>query len=177
MKLSERHTAPTQTELGSVMPSVMIFRDFFVENEKEITADSTPEYDIPFFPFDEAWDCGDWLIWHKKMKEKYGQQKANERFLEAWQKQSFWEWNQSFCKYNDEFVEYFKKQGLDGSHFLSTIVNNLKDSAENASEGVSSITAGLGDLSLNKVLIVGGAAGAMYLFAPQIKNTVQDLMK
>lgn len=142
-----------------------------------ITADSEPVYDIPFYPFDEAWSCRDWITWHKRMKEKYGKQEANDRFLQAWDDQNFFEWNKSFCKYGDEFVEYFDKQGLDPGNFVSKITRNAVDAGVNITEGAKSVSSGLTDLSLNKVLLVAVLAGTAYLatpFMPVIKEKVKD---
>lgn len=140
----------------------------------DITADSEPVYDTPLWPLDEAWNCYEWMVWHKKMKEKYGQETANERFLNAWSDMGYWEWNKSWCKYNDEFFEYFRKQGLDAGNFVSKIINNTKDTAVNTSEGAKSISAGLGNLSLNKIFLGAGAAGTLYLFGPTIKDKIQE---
>lgn len=143
----------------------------------DITAESKPVYDTPFWPFDEAWTCRDWITWHKRMKEKFGQQVANDTFLKAWDKQNFFEWNKSFCKYGDEFVEYFAKQDMDAGNFVSKITRNVIDAGVNASEGAKSISRGLTGLSLNTVLLVAGLAGTAYLatpFMPVIKDKIEE---
>lgn len=145
-----------------------------------ITADSTPEYDIPFWPLDSAWDCHDWMTWHKRLKEKYGQDEANARFLEAWNKQSFWEWNQSFCKYGGEFVDYFAQQNLDAGNFVSKITRNLTEAGVNLSKGANSLSSSLTNLNIGTVLTVAGlGAGAytLFVFSPVIKRKLKSMNK
>ncbi|HET6527393.1 MAG TPA: hypothetical protein VFG39_01445 [Balneolaceae bacterium] len=98
-----------------------------------ISADSTPVYDTPFWPFDAAWDCSDWLEWRKELVRAHGRPAANKKFLKAWKKQSFWSWNVSFCKYDSEFADYFQSVGLEPENFVAETVNNLKDAAVNTS--------------------------------------------
>lgn len=128
----------------------------------DITAESIPAYDIPFFPFDEAWSCQDWMQWHRKLKEKYGRQVANKKFLEAWQKLGFWEWNQSFCKYNSEFTGYFEEQNLDPHNFVSRTVEGGKRTAENVAKSAENLSAAFTGNTVLKVLGVLGLAGGIY---------------
>lgn len=146
----------------------------------EITADSQPVYDTPLWPFDEAWDCHDWMTWHKRMKEKYGLQVANQRFLDAWNNQGFFEWNKSFCKYGNEFVDYFAEQGLDAGNFVSKITRNVTDAGVNLSKGASSLSASLTGISVGKILTVAGIGAAgytFYIFSPVIKRKLKKLNK
>ncbi|GEM_PF-2834148 len=142
-------------------------------NDTPITADSEPQFNIPFWP-DDSWDCQDWVTWHKKNVEKYGQQKANEKFITQWSKQGLWDSNFSFCKYYDHFRSYFADQGINVNSFTSQIINNAKDTAVNVSEGAKGISAGVGDLNLNKVLWILGIAGAGYVFYPTLQDKVQE---
>ena len=101
---------------------------------KYITADSTPDLDYPWWIFDDYWGCDEWVIWHQRLKEKYGLARANEIFLKAWNDQSSFAMPYNFCKYNSGFVNYFRAQGLDAGHALSKIVT----AAGNVAEGVNS---------------------------------------
>lgn len=124
----------------------------------EITAESIPEYDVPFFPFDNAWDCQDWKTYHQELKKKYGQTVANRKFLKAWQKQGFWEWNQSFCKYSTDFTEYFKDQGFDPHNFVSQTVESGKQTVENVAKSAENLS---GAFTTNTVLKVAGTLGVL----------------
>lgn len=128
----------------------------------DITADSVPVYDVPFWPWDKAWGCAEWMAWHKALADKYGRESANKQFLEAWNKQSFWSWNESFCKYQGRFEDYFKSQGLDPSNFMSEIVGNVKDTSVNLSKGAKSISSTLASNTLLKVLGLVGVGSFLY---------------
>ena len=47
-----------------------------------INADVTPLYDS--WGTADYWGCTEWINWHKSMVQKYGLQKANDRFIDAW---------------------------------------------------------------------------------------------
>ena len=100
----------------------------------QITAESTPDYDMPFNPFDSAWTVNDWILWHKALKAKYGMEEAQRRFIEAWENSSFWSMPYSFWKYNREFVDYFNSQGFNVGHTLSKTVTNVARGIETTSQ-------------------------------------------
>lgn len=130
----------------------------------QITAESTPEYDVPFWPFDEAWTCQNWMEWHKKLAEKYGRQEANKRFLEAWQKQGFWEFNRSFCKYNSTFTGYFESVGLDPHNYVSNIVEDTKETGQNLGEAAKNLSGSLANNTLIKVAGALAVVGGLYFW-------------
>lgn len=115
----------------------------------QITADSKPDYDMPFNPFDSAWTMADWIAWHKALKAKYGQVEAQRLFVEAWEGQSHWSAPYSWWKYNKDFVNYFNSQGFDAGHLLSKVVNNV-------SQGIET-TSSLAKIALPLALVVAGA--------------------
>ena len=98
-----------------------------------ITADSTPDYDMPFNPFDSAWTINDWILWHKALRTRYGSEEAKRRFIQAWEAHSFWSTPYSFWKYDKEFVGYFNSQGFNVGHTLSKTVNAVSQGIENTS--------------------------------------------
>lgn len=130
-------------------------------SDSTIVAASKPVYDTPFWPFDEAWSCSDWVTWHKKMKEAYGREKANEIFVTAWDDQSAFASPYNWCKYDREFVRYFESQGLKGGHFLSNVLVNTGEALEATSEGVRSLGKGIRKAGtttkyLLPVILIGG---------------------
>ncbi|MCK5700228.1 MAG: hypothetical protein KAI29_03720 [Cyclobacteriaceae bacterium] len=100
----------------------------------QITAESTPDYDMPFNPFDSAWTVNDWILWHKALKAKYGMEEAQRRFIEAWEDQSIWSMPYSWWKYNRTFTDYFNSQGFDVGHTLSKTVTNVSKAIESTSQ-------------------------------------------
>lgn len=84
----------------------------------QITAGSTPDYDMPFNIFDSAWTIADWIAWHKALKVQHGPDEAKRIFVAAWENQSHWSSPYSWWKYNSEFVDYFNSQGFNVGHTL-----------------------------------------------------------
>lgn len=118
----------------------------------QITADSTPDYDMPFNPFDSSWTMADWISWHKALLAKYGSNEAQNRFITAWEDQSAWSMPYSFWKYNNEFVDYFNSQGFNVGHALSKTVSNVSKGIERSSQ-------------LTKILLpLGVVAIGMYVY-------------
>lgn len=71
---------------------------------------------------DSGWTCAQWIQWHKELKKKYGQEKANEICAQWWNKQSTWDTQYNFCKYDSDFFSYFKSQGFD-PHLIAKAYN------------------------------------------------------
>ncbi len=103
-----------------------------------ITADSRPDYHNGL-PWDDYWNSDQWVIWHKRLKERYGQRKANDMVAEAWAKNGFWAIPRSFSKYNSSFVNYFKSQGMDTGHMVSKLVLASNDIAQGAATGIKTL--------------------------------------
>ena len=118
---------------------------------RTITAESTPVYDG--WGFDDHWQCYDWIQWHKAMKRKYGLQKANDRFAEAWNKQSVWDKPYNWCKYDNEFSAYLKEQGMDAGHVVSKVITGAEDLVDNTSDAAKSIS------NLLPTIVLLGAVG------------------
>lgn len=131
-----------------------------------ITAQSTPDYDMPGNPFDSSWTINDWITWHKAMKAAYGAEEAQNRFIDAWEAQSFWSFPYSFWKYNSTFTDYFNSQGFDVGHVLSKTVMNVSESAETITSALPSVAKVLVPLA-----VVGMAAYAYNSFKPLIKKS------
>ncbi len=114
-----------------------------------ITAESQPDYDA--WGPDTYWKCADWWIWHKRLKEKYGRKKANEVWLQAWEKQGAWDYPLNACRYNSDFVNYLLKEGIDIRSFISAIFTNTAETAVNTTSAISSLSR-----NLNWILPVAG---------------------
>tara|TARA_E500000305_G_C4004221_1_gene228986 strand:+ start:519 stop:950 length:432 start_codon:yes stop_codon:yes gene_type:complete len=105
-----------------------------------MNCDTIPNYDQSFNPFDDYWVCGDWITFHKMLKNQcgYTQEEANNRVIQLWNDR--WLFGHSwFCQWDQEFRDYFISQGSD-FHPLVNVTNNLLNTTEN-------LTAGVGDLS------------------------------
>ena len=105
-----------------------------------MNCDTIPNYDQSINPFDKHWVCGDWITYHKMLKDLcgYTTEEANNKVEQLLQDRWVFgaEW---FCQFDSNFREYFESQGNDFG-FLSNTTNNLLVTTEN-------VTSGLGDLS------------------------------
>lgn len=140
-----------------------------MNKENEITAYSEPDYD-GWGP-DSYWRCSDWLFWHKTLKQAFGQQKANEIWMRAWDKQGPWDYAINACRYNNDFVHYFLSQGIDVRSFISALYTNLTDVVVNTTDQTAKLSR-----NLNWMLPVAGGLlvlGAGMYFA----NNVDKIKK
>lgn len=85
-----------------------------------ITADSLPDYDE--WGWDEYWGCAEWMLWHQLNVQQYGKPTANQKFMEAWAAQDGLMSPYNWCKYNTDFANYFKAQGINVGWLLSNLI-------------------------------------------------------
>lgn len=135
-------------------------------DQNGITWQSTP--DIHGGYLDSGWDCAKWIVWHKELKKHYGLEKANEICAEWWNKQSTFDTQYNWCKYNSDFLEYFKAQGFD-PHLIAKAYNAAGNIGGAVVDGAEKIAEdGIGDFgdSLSKLLkwLPWIAAGAALVF-------------
>lgn len=95
-----------------------------------ITADSTPVLDG--WGWADYWSINDWIIWHKSMKSKYGQQEANRRFLAAWHTQDSDANPFNQRNFNSDFRKYARDNGFfdglfSGMGFISKPIGWIND--------------------------------------------------
>lgn len=96
--------------------------------------------------------CDQWIAYHKQLLNLYGREKANELWLFYWAKLSPWSNNKNWCKYNNEFNNYFQSQGIDVGNIFSDIINTGGDIVD-AATGALSITAKIAQVAI-PVLVV-----------------------
>jgi hypothetical protein len=72
-------------------------------------ADSTP--DTSLFG---GWTCDDWMTWYNSMQQKYGADIAKQNWLNAWNNQSFWATDYSWCKYDSTFNSFLSDNKIFG---------------------------------------------------------------
>lgn len=129
-----------------------------------ITAQSTPDYDQ--WGWDSYWSCTDWITWHQALEKEFGRSEANRIAQAAWDQQDFFEHNRSWCKYNQDFVKYFKSVGLGGDQSFTSMayetVYNVGNAGINVSETVQNISELIKKM-LPIILIVVVILGILYV--------------
>jgi hypothetical protein len=116
---------------------------FFASAPDATNPDSIPNTSV----IDSTWDCSQWITWHKANVSAYGQSAANDKFQQYWSQLSTWDSAYNFCKYQSDFYNYFKSQGIDTGWWLShlfvdasQIVNNTGSAAVNLSNAATNTT-------------------------------------
>lgn len=112
-----------------------------------INADSTPVVGSPLNPFSDLWSCVDWMTWFTLRAQKYGKQQAQSDFMNAWNSQSSWAYDYSWCKYNTQFAQFARDNNLDILDIFSqayvgagAVATSAIDTAQNAASSAANTT-------------------------------------
>lgn len=74
------------------------------------TWDTAPDYDQ--WGYDTWWNCNDWILWHKFLKEKFGQNKANFIWNYAFSQSGNLSGNLNCRTFDSSFRSYVQKNQL-----------------------------------------------------------------
>lgn len=74
------------------------------------TWNTAPDYDQ--WGNDTSWTCNDWILWHKLLKDKFGQNKANFMWDYAFAQSGSLSSNLDCRTTNSSFRAYVKENGL-----------------------------------------------------------------
>ncbi len=112
------------------------------KNVSSYTSGNDPNIatDLPKYGIFGAWACSDWITWHKTLKHEFGKDEADKRWMDAWNKQGFWDTPQSWCKYIVDFNNYVRAEKLPVSWVLPDIIVGAQNVAENAVTTATNIT-------------------------------------
>jgi hypothetical protein len=126
-----------------------------------------PDYDK--WGKDTSWDCGDWLAWHKRLKEHFGAERAKYIWEYAYAQGSAFASHWDCRTFNTQFRDYARKEGLDtyanvtlpiipqvldlsGTGFEA--VGDVSNTIAGITEGISSFFGGKGTSAFKVVLWV-----------------------
>lgn len=116
-------------------------KDFSVEwNTEPILAN-------PLTFWSDWWSAKTWVDWHKKVKEKYGQQRANEVLITWWEKAPFASPTTDFRSFDDAFRAYAKKEGFYDALFsgLGGLIGKTASAGNQVIEGAGNVVGATGD--------------------------------
>jgi hypothetical protein len=74
------------------------------------TWDTAPDYDQ--WGYDTWWNCNDWILWHKFLKDKFGQNKANFIWNYAFSQSGNLSGNLNCRTFDSSFRSYVQKNQL-----------------------------------------------------------------
>ena len=140
-----------------------------------ITWDSAPDYDE--WGIDTFWSCEDWITWHKKLVEHFGETTATDIWNYAFSRTTNLSSNLDCNSFNSTYRAYVKAHGLVANNDLLTqaigtstdILHGALDTTSNVASGVfGTVSSVFGGTNLKKtiniVLIVGGVLGIAYVY-------------
>jgi hypothetical protein len=141
---------------------------------------TAPDYDQ--WGADTWWNCNDWILWHKLLKEKFGQNKANFLWDYAFSQSGNLSGNLNCRTFDSSFRTYVKNNGLNpfanagifapvlkGTGTIQDVTGSAIDTTGNVASGIlETVDSVLGGSNLKKtisvVLIVGGILGLAYVY-------------
>jgi len=140
-----------------------------------ITWNSVPDYDE--WGIDTFWNCNDWINWHKRLSEHFGESTATEIWNYAFSKSTNLSSNLDCNSLNSDFRNYVKEHGLKpNTDLISETIGTTTDILSGALGTTSNVASGVfgtvnsffGGSNLKKtiniVLIVGGIVGVAYVY-------------
>jgi hypothetical protein len=126
------------------------------------TWNTAPDYDQ--WGMDTSWKCSDWILWHKYLKEKFGQNKANFIWDYAFALSGQLSSNLDCRTFNSSFRAYVSENKLNpyanAGIFQPVLqgVGTIQDVSIGALGGVSSFFSGKNFKLILNVLVIGGIA-------------------
>jgi hypothetical protein len=141
---------------------------------------TAPDYDQ--WGADTWWNCNDWILWHKLLKEKFGQNKANFIWDYSFSQSGNLSGNLNCRTFDSSFRTYVKNNGLNpfanagifapvlkGAGTIQDVTGSAIDTTGNVASGIlGTVDSVLGGNNLKKtisvVLIVGGVLGLAYVY-------------
>lgn len=140
-----------------------------------ITWKTVPDYDE--WGWDTFWKCDDWITWHKKLAEHFGENTATEIWNYAFSKTTNLSSNLDCNSFDSAFRKYAKEHGLKpNSDLIVEALGTSTDVLTGALGTTSNVASGLfgtvdsifGGNNLKKtiniVLIAGGLIGIAYVY-------------
>ena len=140
-----------------------------------ITWNTVPDYDE--WGWDTFWSCDDWITWHQKLAQHFGEATATEIWNYAFKKTTNLSSNLDCISLDASFRAYVKAHKLTVYEDLITdVIGGSTDILNSAVDTTVSVSTGLlggvkslfGGDNLKKtvsvVLIVGGIIGVAYVY-------------
>jgi len=141
--------------------------------------DLTPSSQYPqtyagFPPDMDDWNCDQFKMYYQNNKAIIGKVAALQLIQNEAAKLSFTSTISNWCKYDCDFVNYFKNEGLTTGNIFSTLycaTSNVVDAVGSVTGAVSNTADFFSGLTKNKLLMAGLLAGGAYYFYNRYEET------
>jgi hypothetical protein len=140
-----------------------------------INWNSVPDYDE--WGIDDSWSCNDWITWHRKLAQHFGEATATEIWNYSFEQSTNLSSNLDCNSFDSSFRSYVKTHKLKpNSNLLTDVTGTTTDVVTGALDTTSDVASGVfGTISsvfggdnlkktINIVLIVGGVLGVAYVY-------------
>jgi hypothetical protein len=141
----------------------------------QITWNNAPDYDE--WGWDTSWSCDDWITWHQKLAQHFGEATATEIWNYAFKQTTNLSGNLDCISIDASFRSYVKEHNLVVyQDLLTDVIGGSTDILHSAIDTTTSVSTGLFSgvsslfggsnfkKTLNIVLIVGGVIGVAYVY-------------
>lgn len=133
------------------------------------TWNTAPDYDQ--WGSDTSWNCDDWIMWHKLLKAKFGQNKANFMWNYAYAQSGTLSSNLDCRTLNSSFRKYVSDNQLNpyaNAGLLTPVLQGagtVQDVAGGIFSGISSFFSGNTVKTILNIALIGGVAfGGFYIY-------------
>lgn len=106
-------------------------------NGQPITATSTPVLDG--WGWGDYWGCDEWKAWHMELRKQFSAKDAAVIWAAAWNKQDSFANPYNWCKYNSDFRNYMRSQGVNVDSVVSALIMPVFDTAGNITQGAADV--------------------------------------
>ena len=133
------------------------------------TWNTAPDYDQ--WGVDTSWGCNDWILWHKLLKEKFGQNKANFMWDYAFAQSGSLSSNLDCRTTNSTFRDYVKSNALNpyatAGIFTPVLqgAGTIQDVIGGSLSGITSFFSGNNIKNILNIVAVGAVVlGGLYAY-------------
>jgi hypothetical protein len=133
------------------------------------TWNTAPDYDQ--WGNDTSWNCNDWILWHKLLKDKFGENKAKFMWDYAFAQSGSLSSNLDCRTLNSSFRTYVKENGLDpfaNAGIFAPVLQGagtIQDVVGGSLSGITSFFSGNNIKNILNIVAIGAVVvGGIYAY-------------
>lgn len=157
---------------GRAMPDFV--RDHYAKYYSDVQWNTEPILANVLTFWKDWWDPKTWIKWHGEVKANYGQQRANEVFIQWFSKAPLASPTTDFRSFDDDFIKYAKQEGFYDALFsgMGGLIGKVATVGTKAIDGAKTVVGAAGDA----VATVTSAAGSIVTGAANAVDNVGDII-
>ena len=131
-----------------------------------ITYDSIPDHDD--WLWDNFWDCNEWVLYNKALREKHGIEEGDRIWVKAYDESSYGAAEINCATKNTAFKEYMLATGLSKKSSILSKVYRAENSVNAVLQPFSDLYQGAADALTGTGNLLGGAGKSISVFGKLI---------